>query len=26
MTGLVFIDEFVCGGKENLKQGRSNDS
>jgi len=26
MTGLVFIDEFVYGGKENLKQGRSNDS
>jgi hypothetical protein len=26
MTGLVFIDEFAYGGKEDLKQGRSNDS
>lgn len=26
MTGNVIVDEFVYGGKENLKQGRSNDS
>jgi transposase-like protein/ribosomal protein L37AE/L43A len=26
MTGTVIVDEFVYGGKENLKQGRSNDS
>ena len=26
ITGSVFIDEFVYGGKEDLKQGRSNDS
>jgi len=26
MKGTVYIDEFVFGGKENLKQGRSNDS
>ena len=26
MTGKVFIDEFVFGGKEDLKQGRSSDS
>ncbi len=26
MKGTVIVDEFVYGGKENLKQGRSNDS
>ena len=26
MIGQVFVDEFVFGGKEDLKQGRSNDS
>jgi transposase-like protein len=26
MTGTVIVDEFVFGGKENLKQGRSTDS
>ena len=26
MEGIVFVDEFVYGGKEDLKQGRSNDS
>lgn len=26
MEGTVFVDEFVFGGKEDLKQGRSNDS
>lgn len=26
MIGSVVVDEFVFGGKENLKQGRSNDS
>ena len=26
MIGQFFVDEFVCEGKENLKQGRSNDS
>ena len=26
MTGQVFVDEFVYGGKEDLKQGRSNNS
>lgn len=26
MEGLVFVDEFVFGGREDLKQGRSNDS
>ena len=26
MDGIVYIDEFVFGGKEDLKQGRSNDS
>ena len=26
MTGQVFVDEFVYGGKEDLKQGRSKDS
>lgn len=26
MNGLVQVDEFVYGGKENLKQGRSTDS
>lgn len=26
ITGQVLIDEFVYGGKEDLKQGRSNDS
>lgn len=26
MTGTVIVDEFVYGGKEDLKQGRSNDS
>ena len=25
MIGQVFVDEFVFGGKEDLKQGRSND-
>jgi transposase len=25
MIGQVFVDEFVFGGKENLKQVRSND-
>ena len=24
MTGIVHVDEFVVGGKENMKQGRSN--
>lgn len=26
MEGIVFVDEFVYGGREDLKQGRSNDS
>lgn len=26
VEGTVFVDEFVYGGKEDLKQGRSNDS
>jgi transposase-like protein len=26
MTGIVHVDEFVVGGKENMKQGRSNDT
>ena len=26
MTGDVIVDEFVFGGRENLKQGRSTDS
>lgn len=26
IEGTVFVDEFVYGGKEDLKQGRSNDS
>ncbi len=26
MTGKVHVDEFVIGGKENMKPGRSNDS
>ena len=26
IIGQVFVDEFVFGGKEDLKQGRSNDS
>jgi len=26
IIGQVFIDEFVFGGKEDLKQGRSNNS
>ncbi|MFN2262600.1 MAG: IS1595 family transposase, partial [Psychroflexus sp.] len=26
MEGTVYVDEFVYGGKEDLKQGRSNDS
>jgi DNA-binding transcriptional regulator GbsR (MarR family) len=26
LVGLVFVDEFVFGGKEDLKQGRSKDS
>ena len=26
IIGQVFIDEFVYGGKEDLKQGRSNNS
>lgn len=26
LTGKVIVDEFVYGGKENLKQGRSSDS
>ena len=26
MTGKVHVDEFVVGGKENMKPGRSNDS
>ena len=26
MIGQVFVDEFVFGGKEDLNQGRSNDS
>ena len=26
IVGKVFVDEFVFGGKEDLKQGRSNDS
>jgi len=26
MEGTVFVDEFVYGGREDLKQGRSNDS
>jgi transposase-like protein len=26
LEGTVFVDEFVYGGKEDLKQGRSNDS
>jgi transposase-like protein len=26
MSGIVYVDEFVFGGKEDLKQGRSNDS
>lgn len=26
IDGIVYVDEFVFGGKENLKQGRSNDS
>ena len=26
VTGQVFVDEFVYGGKENLKQGRSKNS
>ena len=26
MTGQVFVDEFVYGGKEDLKQGRSKGS
>ena len=26
MIGQVFVDKFVFGGKEDFKQGRSNDS
>ena len=26
VVGTVYVDEFVYGGRENLKQGRSNDS
>lgn len=26
IIGTVYVDEFVYGGRENLKQGRSNDS